>query len=64
MATICPPDPKFVMAPAHEIALPDRGDGVACALRDSFKGVNNDIPSDMMALLAAIDLPRAFSARD
>jgi hypothetical protein len=64
MATICPPDPYFVTAHAHEIALPDRGDGVACALRESFKGVGDDLPADMMALLAAIDMPRMFSARD
>jgi hypothetical protein len=64
MASICPPEPDNLMAQAHEIALPDRGDGVACALRDSFKGVTDDIPGDMMALLAAIDLRRAFSVRD
>lgn len=60
----CPPDPDDVPARSHDIALPDRSDGVACALRDSFEGMSNDIPNDMVALLAAIDLPRAVSVRD
>lgn len=64
MATMCPLDSDDVMAPPHQIALPDRGDGVAYALRDSFRGMTNDIPTDMIALLAAIDIPHTFSVRD
>jgi hypothetical protein len=48
----------------HAIALPERGDGVACALRESFWSTGDDVPADMMTLLAAIDMPYAFSVRD
>jgi hypothetical protein len=39
----------------HVVALPYRGDGVACALRATYIPDDDCIPNDMLALLIAID---------
>ena len=49
------------MANPHEIALPYRGDGVACALRQTYQTDEDSIPTDMLILLTAIDEPIVLS---
>ena len=49
------------MANPHEIALPYRGDGVACALRQTYQTDDGHIPTDMLLLLTAIDEPLVTS---
>ena len=49
------------MANPHEIALPYRGDGVACALRQTYQPDGDSIPTDMLILLTAIDEPLVLS---
>ena len=61
MATQFPPAPAILMANPHEIALPYRGDGVACALRQTYQTDDGHIPTDMLLLLTAIDEPLVTS---
>lgn len=48
---------EVLTAHPHDVALPYRGDGVACALRDTYAPDHDQIPGDMLMLLAAIDDP-------
>lgn len=57
MATQYPPAPEVLTANPHEVALPYRGDGVACALRQAYQPDDDHIPTDMLRLLTAIDEP-------
>ena len=45
------------MPDPHEVALPYRGDGVACALRQTYQPDDDHVPPDMVRLLSAIDAP-------
>jgi hypothetical protein len=55
MATQYPTAPEALTALPHAVALPYRGDGVACALRATYIPDDDCIPNDMIALLIAID---------
>ncbi len=55
MATQYPTGSEAMTAHPHDVALPYRGDGVACALRQTYVPDDDHIPNDMLALLIAID---------
>jgi hypothetical protein len=57
MATQFPTAPEALTAHSHEVAMPYRGDGVACALRATYRPDDDGIPPDMLRLLATIDEP-------
>lgn len=48
---------------SHRIALPYRGDGVACALHQTYQADQDDLPLEMIQLLAAIGDRRIVSGR-
>jgi hypothetical protein len=61
MATQYPTAPEALTAHPHDVALPYRGDGVACALRQTYQPDEDHVPLDMLRLLAAIDEPLVLS---
>jgi hypothetical protein len=63
MATQYPTAREALTVRPHDVALPYRGDGVACALRQTYAADEDHIPLDMIRLLAAIDDPLTVSDR-
>jgi hypothetical protein len=61
MATQYPPAREVLTVDPHEVALPYRGDGVACALRQTYQPDDDHVPPDMLRLLSAIDEPLVVS---
>ncbi len=51
------------MPSPHAVALPYRGDGVACALRQTYQPDDDPVPPDMLRLLSAIDESHVVSGR-
>ncbi len=62
MATQYPTGSEATTANPHDVALPYRGDGVACALRQTYQPDEDHVPADMIALLAVIDEQQLITA--
>lgn len=58
MALRPPPAYQASKSYLHEVALPERGDGIARALQISYPPKHGRLPADMLRLLAEIDAPR------
>lgn len=53
------PAGKIISRNAHarmeDIAMPYRSDGIACALRKTYRAEIDHVPADMLELLIALD---------
>ena len=63
MATQYPTAREALTVHPHDVALPYRGDGVACALRQTYATDEDHVLLEMIRLLAAIDDPLIVSDR-